>query len=375
MDQWIQQLRSPNPDKRKEAIVQLANTKDVAVLKYLKYVYENDPDPQIRQVAAKAGAFVQKNAGAAPDPAPTRGPQGQTKSQAQAPKADQPVSAKDKEKAKQMVDRAVDYHMRGDKAKTIESLRRAIQLNRDLKRDRIVIGLASDLFGRRPEEAVEMLFDEQTAGEVVHRARKQQTNQNQVQMADDMNAALTYVAMYGAVYFIGFALLLIMMATLFLDNLPSALPTEDQQFIDNFKAIGPPLLILIALIYAVIATLGHLASTWAIHTVAKYMMVGSGNFFGFLRRYTLFQTVLIGVMFASYGLLLAMPAGETLWIISFALTIGGLYAAWYTVRLIAGYYNIGNCAGCMSIIGGGILLSILYALFGFFFQVLLGLFS
>lgn len=373
MDQWIQQLRSSDPAKRKEALVQLANTKDTAVLKYLKYVYENDPDPQIRQVAAKAGAFVQKNAGAAPDPAPASGPQSQAKTQAQAPKADQPASPKDKEKAKQLLDRAVDYHMRGDKAKTIENLRQAAQLNPDLKRDRILIGLACDLFGRRPEEAVQMLFDDFSAGEVVQRARKQQTTQNQAQMSEDMNVAITYVAIYGAVYFVGFAFLLILMATVFLDNLPSALPTEDQQMIDNFKAIGPPLLILVALIYAVISTLAHLASTWAIHTVAKYMMVGSGNFFGFLRRYTLLQTVIMGALFGSYVILLAMPAGETLWLFFFGWTIGGLYSMWYTVRLIAGYYNIGNCAGCMSIIGGGILLTILYSLFLFFFGTILDL--
>lgn len=369
MDQWIQQLRSPDANKRKEAIVNLANTKDAAVLPYLKYVYENDPDPQIRQVAAKAGAFVQKQAGTDPAPAPRQDPQ------AAAPRA-QPASAKDKQKAKQMLDRAMDYHMRGDKAKTIESLRRAVQMDADLRRDRVALGLASDLFARRPEEAMNMLFDESSAAVVIERARKHQTSQQQVVVSDDMNNALTYLAVYGAIYFIGIALLLIVAAVIISpETLAMALPTEDPELANNLRLIGPPLLILIALIYAALAILGHLAVTWAIHTVAKYMMVGSGNFFGFLSRYTLMQIILMSAQFVSYGVVLVAPSGETLFLYSLGWTIGGIYALWYLVRMIARYYNIGSCAGCMSIIGGAVLLAILYAISLFFLATLLQVFA
>ena len=57
---FIDQLSSPDPAQRKQAIVALAKTKDHSVLQALADVYHNDPVPEIRELALKAGRYVQQ---------------------------------------------------------------------------------------------------------------------------------------------------------------------------------------------------------------------------------------------------------------------------------------------------------------------------
>ena len=56
----IDQLRSPNPAQRKQAIVALAKTGDHRVLQSLAEVYRTDPVPELRELALKAGRYIQQ---------------------------------------------------------------------------------------------------------------------------------------------------------------------------------------------------------------------------------------------------------------------------------------------------------------------------
>jgi len=69
-DDYVQQLRSQDPAQRREAIIGLGKLGDPRALSYLGQVYKTDPDPALRDLAAKAGRHIQKLNQSAPPPPP-----------------------------------------------------------------------------------------------------------------------------------------------------------------------------------------------------------------------------------------------------------------------------------------------------------------
>ena len=60
IDELIRQLKNPDPDVRKRAIMALGKAKDPAALKALAEVVRNDPDPTLRNLALKAGQYIRQ---------------------------------------------------------------------------------------------------------------------------------------------------------------------------------------------------------------------------------------------------------------------------------------------------------------------------
>lgn len=60
-DKLLRMLKNPNPDQRKKAITELAKTKNREALTHLANVYRSDSDPEIRELARKAGVYISKN--------------------------------------------------------------------------------------------------------------------------------------------------------------------------------------------------------------------------------------------------------------------------------------------------------------------------
>lgn len=60
IDQLIQQLHDPDPSTRRNAIRELARSKSPVALKPLAGIVQNDPDPEIREYARKAGQYIRQ---------------------------------------------------------------------------------------------------------------------------------------------------------------------------------------------------------------------------------------------------------------------------------------------------------------------------
>ncbi len=60
IDYLIQQLHNPDAAVRRRAIVKLGRSKDPVVLKVLGTVVKGDPDPEIRELARKAGLYIRQ---------------------------------------------------------------------------------------------------------------------------------------------------------------------------------------------------------------------------------------------------------------------------------------------------------------------------
>ncbi|PJF24703.1 MAG: hypothetical protein CUN53_16490, partial [Phototrophicales bacterium] len=61
IDEWIDQLRDSNPEVRRRAVIALGRTKDTAALRPLAEVFRTDPDPEVRELARKAGLYIRRS--------------------------------------------------------------------------------------------------------------------------------------------------------------------------------------------------------------------------------------------------------------------------------------------------------------------------
>ncbi|MBL8148134.1 MAG: HEAT repeat domain-containing protein [Anaerolineae bacterium] len=70
------QLNDFDPAVRKQAIIAIGRSKDPAALPYLATVVRTDPEQELRELARKAGQYIQQNAAAAPaaEPPPPAAP-------------------------------------------------------------------------------------------------------------------------------------------------------------------------------------------------------------------------------------------------------------------------------------------------------------
>jgi hypothetical protein len=169
IDSLVKQLNSHDPEQRKKAIKGLAQTKDPSALKYLAAVAKNDADPEVRDLALKAGRYIKKQGGtqtearpmtpayAEEEPAEEEA-QPEEVAGVEEPLPDQiEVSQADMDRAKGFVQQALNWHMHEDNDKAAQALSKAFRANPKLRYDSYSMGLAATVTGLSPDEAVERL--------------------------------------------------------------------------------------------------------------------------------------------------------------------------------------------------------------------------
>jgi hypothetical protein len=186
----LQALESNDPDKRKKAVAYLAKSLDKEALPHLARVYKSDKDPQIRELAKKAGAYIQKNAPEPePDPIYEDDPYEDEEEEsdssysrynslyaddedddddnAMSYESDEPnvplpsniqVSAMAEERAKSFVEQAMDWNVRGNNAKAVDMLRKAFKSNPRLLHDSYTMGLAVNITGLSQADTQRLLM-------------------------------------------------------------------------------------------------------------------------------------------------------------------------------------------------------------------------
>lgn len=205
VEDYIWQLRSPDPSVRRAAIIALGKARDPQALPALAQVYLNDPDAALRELAAKAGRYIQRQtqeAGAraepqgvtwpewaadgvaasrrdASPPAATSQPAAirlSSPSEAGFERPPQFVSATRQQIARGHLNRAYDYRLRGDMSSARVALARAVQTDPGLASDESTRQLAADLMALPPKEALGVLLRKAEAGQL------QPTRRNPVEL-------------------------------------------------------------------------------------------------------------------------------------------------------------------------------------------------
>lgn len=210
--QYVQLLRSPEPEKRRQAIVALGRSRNPAALRPLAEVYRADQDAELRELALRAGQFIKKQATeaaqAAPPPAPAPvQPPAQTSdvvivspftvdideldqaasAEAQSPSpAENPVQMHRLTKqghaaakqAKGYAEEALSLSMRGDTEKAIKAIKKAYQVYPELMDDTYYSGLATTVLQCEEDEVLDYLRDASRSEAVLKDAARQKTEKD-----------------------------------------------------------------------------------------------------------------------------------------------------------------------------------------------------
>lgn len=194
----LQALEQADPALRKKAVAALGKSTDAEALTVLAKVYRNDPDPEVKELARKAGVYLKKQLGGTadrPPSKPTRQSDGlspeamiaaaQANREAEAIAQQEQVKAAQrkahplytkvmeadldqlrisgvqKKKAEIALNQAMDYSMKKESALANEELRRAFDLNPAFREDSYARSLVLQIVGGRDEDqALETVLNE-----------------------------------------------------------------------------------------------------------------------------------------------------------------------------------------------------------------------
>ncbi|MFO7323212.1 MAG: HEAT repeat domain-containing protein [Chloroflexota bacterium] len=381
LDLYVEQLRSADPQVRRQAIIALGKQKDPAALRPLAEVYRNDPDPALRELAYKAGRYIKANA--APETTPAAPPETslesllspleETGSRDEAPA--KPVSKRNIERAKSYFDRALDFHVRQDAVKAVEMMAKALDANPYLAQDSVFLNMAIDLTGQGARGAVATLSDPEARDALLDRlsggdggsgrARRKRKTQDQ-----DWGPALLDLGIYGLVNgAIAFVTTLVALQAL-VEFILAGMAAGGGNVVPGIMGleglttanISLPLAGLYGILYALISAIMLLLTDGAVHLVATTVMGGEGTLVGLIRRTTLYFTVLVPISTVISLLPAFLNDGDTFnpafSLVSLAFTIGTLV---WAGKLTGDAYDFGTARGCLSIFLGGLALALLFA--------------
>ncbi|GAB4514080.1 MAG: hypothetical protein OHK0046_15660 [Anaerolineae bacterium] len=154
----VKQLRSRDPEQRKDAIKAVAREVDRNALRQLAILAGDDPEEEIRDLARRAGVYIRQKIGELPPPPD--------------PKADPkkppkiPVDAKDAAAAQNLVRDAMTGQIAGDKGRMVKSLTRALKLDPNLRHDAYFVSLVETAVDTEGEAALERLNDAETQKQI-----------------------------------------------------------------------------------------------------------------------------------------------------------------------------------------------------------------
>ena len=373
LDDLINQLRSPDPGQRRRAIIALANSKDPAALNPLAAVYRTDPDPELRELALKAGRYNKQPAGAEEPPAQTPSavavPTGGTVAAelGASPRIiplKPSVSARDAELAKNYLDSATTYHLEGDRARAVENLGKALSLNPELRKDSFTANLMMTLTGRSVQEAMPLLIHPDRRAELIaslggkRKLRKQQTHGKDADKATWDNVMMDLGIYWLVVTLALIAIFVFVMKAI--QDMVEAMPSATNADFDALFSAGVIGLVMLAVLYGIISVLTLLVQGVAIHAAATYVLAGDGTLVYLYRRMVPFMTVVMLAFSAVFVCLVVFSSATEVWcLVPMMIAFGTVGVVYYMSKLVGEVYGFGMESGCGAILIGGVLLAAL----------------
>ncbi len=216
----IKLLQSGDIEKRKKAVMALAQTKDSEALPYLAQVYQSDKSGEVRQLAYKGGIYIKRQIEQAVTVVEEESYDDDDYNR---PFYDAPllseikVSAGDEKRAAGYIDQAMDWNIRGDNEKSAELINRALQINPHLMDDSYTVSLASTVTGLDGQAAIDLL--KPTDEELKKRAKSNRAADNPIQQVFGFITSLA-----GLIALVSFLLF----PWLDVSSMPTVLNTEGQ---------------------------------------------------------------------------------------------------------------------------------------------------
>lgn len=163
----LDQLQNPDPAVRRQAIIALGRSKDLAALPELAKVYKSDPVPELRELARQAGRYIQQENRPVPEPAPPLPDIAGEPPASDAPPPAPPAAAvpppaitpEDVRRGQSHYRSARNLHEAGEQARAIKELALALHADPGLANEPVFVTLASEVLGVPPRAAIRTLLD------------------------------------------------------------------------------------------------------------------------------------------------------------------------------------------------------------------------
>jgi len=422
IDSLLRQLQDPNPETRRRAILALGKSKSPDALKPLAAVVVGDPEPELRELARKAGQYIrqqtqqQTRPHASPftvspdeaeyDPEPEYFQVQPIVPEQEAPQEDQidnllaldetntkvtfteptqnnlvmrgrqyDVSRADRERAKQYLDAAMSYALAGDNAKALKSLTSALSLNPNLLNDPYFNNVATTVTGLDGDAAAQVIIDRnerQRFTETAQRAQKSKREAEHLNTAKQATWTDVWfeVVIYSLIVIIGpvlAALVTVESARNLLGSFTEVsadLPEQLQNAQVISQAFSLSSLLPIGIVSGISGVISLLFQTVLIHFSAG-MMGGTGTWRHLIRLLLGFYNKWLPILFFILYITIAVAFASALSpiILCFVIVLFGLslYISVKTASKIGEAYDFGTGKGCLSLLISLLIIGIINA--------------
>ncbi len=356
----IRQLQSDDPVQRRATIVALGNSRDPDALRLLAAVYRRDPDPALRELALKAGQFIQQ-INAKDDAVPG----------APIPAGEADISPRDRELARGYLNSATDFHMAGDKARAVENLGKALSLDPALINEQFVSNLVMTTTGMTVAQAVPALTHPDRRAELIERmGGKRKLKGGQQHGVAAHTATWDNVAKDFGVYWLAatmsviailiFTLNLIQDMFTSMDLYATGAVAEDIDVLLGASIVG---VLISAVFFGIYQVISLALQGVFIHLAATAVLGGDGTLVYLYRRLVPFQTLIILIVaLVLLALSLVGDFSALLFMIGLAATVGSFYVTYLLSKLIGEVYAFGAWSGCGAIVLGSIIQGFVFAI-------------
>lgn len=382
----IKQLKSKDANKRRQAIGMLADSREMAALKHLEDIAQNDPDEKLRKLAVRAQDHLRKQV----DKSRQRA---NAVAAGEASSLPVTVTEKDSQRARAFTEEALSMYIEGDNAKAAQRLVKALEANPNLKNDNYFLGIAGNVLEVPQEHALTVLADGGKRADFISQSRRGKVEKRKKKHRETAEVmGWSSVSFDLGIYGVVVAVTTFLMPFVFTQLIGRAieyqtgltveeLAQESVQFGSTFSdlnqwlsGVGIVVFLVAALVLALLSIVGMLIYTGALHLIATKMLRGVGTMPFMLSKVVPFYSTLTGIMFIWSIIAMALSATGAALIGGICMLPLGLVVLYQMFRLggrIGEAYDFGAGKGCMTLIVANIIIGLISTIPGLIAQNLI----
>jgi hypothetical protein len=371
----MKQLKSSSPRDRYQAIKEIARTRDDSsgTLRLLSDLARNDPDPQVRKVAAKADEYLRGLGTQAASSGEGGGSYMDYEDSPKKPKKRE-LSAEEEARAKGYVEEALSYQINGEVNKSLKALNKALDLNPLLRDDPYFRSILDSTTGLSGPESLALLEDKQerqniaVAERQLKREKRQQEHREVVDRSTWPSALMDLTLFF--IILVGFTAAQLLVLGESSKMLLNTIAESGGGDIDpavamqaaSYDTIGFGLAIVIGLIAGVSGVISMVVQLVATHFAARLIFGGIATLPHLFYKVLSFYNGRLPILYIVSMVAIVLTVGLGVPLFGGLVMLGlSIYTLIITLKLIGQIgeaYDFGFAMGCVSMMVGGFLVSL-----------------
>lgn len=376
--QVVDMIDNPDPQVRADAVKKLARAGTQEAVQYLAAIYKTDSDPEVRELARKAGLYIKKKM----TEEKWTGGDGVEDDEPDDVVQEIEVSPRAVESSKGLMDSAMNLHVAGDDDKAVEYIEKAFLQNPNLQNDPYYLQLAATVLGVKGDEVAEILLGDVEYGRGGKAKRKRKPREDDVSTEAVVIDLVIYFVVIATLVAVGMLLLISVLNGIFQEGIQSgefaaAMSEEGFEPIDSemvmsvlsgFLQGGIVISVITGVITGIYSVIAWVMQLACMHFIATSMLGGDGTFKQLIHKTTGFFTVFtVAYTIMSFLLIYVYVNGMLVEDLSTAmgpvsammcvLSIGSLGYLFWFISALSKVYEYGKGSGCGTFILGSIMFS------------------